>query len=106
MFSMTDFPCKSRIRRCAVSNTRPSFLQDILSGCKDVLSLSSRSGVVLERLGSSPLQKSCFLSCSPRGSCAGLSGENSTSASSSGSICELLGRPSASAESEQASLSS
>nr|XP_040050627.1 nucleoporin GLE1 [Gasterosteus aculeatus aculeatus] len=74
--------------------------EDILSGCKDVLSLSSRSGVVLERLGSSPLQKSCFLSCSPRGSCAGLSGENSTSASSSGSICELLGRPSA--EREQA----
>uniref|UniRef100_A0AAQ4P4R3 mRNA export factor GLE1 n=1 Tax=Gasterosteus aculeatus aculeatus TaxID=481459 RepID=A0AAQ4P4R3_GASAC len=76
--------------------------EDILSGCKDVLSLSSRSGVVLERLGSSPLQKSCFLSCSPRGSCAGLSGENSTSASSSGSICELLGRPSA--EREQTAL--
>ncbi|XP_074495601.1 mRNA export factor GLE1 isoform X2 [Sebastes fasciatus] len=66
--------------------------QHILAGCKEALSLSSHSGVILERLSSLPLQKSCFLSSSSGGSSPGLSDEISTSASSSGSIPDLNGR--------------
>ncbi|XP_074495600.1 mRNA export factor GLE1 isoform X1 [Sebastes fasciatus] len=66
--------------------------EHILAGCKEALSLSSHSGVILERLSSLPLQKSCFLSSSSGGSSPGLSDEISTSASSSGSIPDLNGR--------------
>ncbi|XP_037632575.1 nucleoporin GLE1 isoform X2 [Sebastes umbrosus] len=66
--------------------------QHILAGCKEALSLSSHSGVILERLSSLPLQKSCFLSSSSGGSSPGLSDKISTSASSSGSIPDLNGR--------------
>lgn len=61
------------------------FLQDILAGCKEALSLSSHSGVILERLSSSPLQKSCFLGSSSGDSSPGLSEVISASVSSSGS---------------------
>ncbi|XP_054466906.1 mRNA export factor GLE1 [Anoplopoma fimbria] len=83
--------------------------EDILAGCKDPLSLSSHSGLILERLGPVPLQKSCFLSSSSGGSSPGLSEENSASVSSSGSIPDLNARhsalsaaPSLNAEREQA----
>ncbi|XP_037632574.1 nucleoporin GLE1 isoform X1 [Sebastes umbrosus] len=66
--------------------------EHILAGCKEALSLSSHSGVILERLSSLPLQKSCFLSSSSGGSSPGLSDKISTSASSSGSIPDLNGR--------------
>ncbi|XP_034396450.1 nucleoporin GLE1 [Cyclopterus lumpus] len=63
--------------------------EDILAGCKEALSLSPQSGVILERLASFPLQKSCFLSSSSGGSSPGLFDENSASLSSSGSVSDL-----------------
>uniref|UniRef100_A0A8C4GQL5 mRNA export factor GLE1 n=1 Tax=Dicentrarchus labrax TaxID=13489 RepID=A0A8C4GQL5_DICLA len=87
--------------------------EDILAGCKDGLSLSSDSAVILERFSSSPLQKSCFLGSSSGDSSPGLSEEISASASSTGSIPDINGKhttlsaaPPVRAESEQASLSS
>ncbi|KAM3611433.1 uncharacterized protein V6R79_018474 [Siganus canaliculatus] len=59
--------------------------EDILAGCKEALSLSSHSGVILDRLSSSPQKKSC-LGSSSRSSSAGLSGEISASVSSTASI--------------------
>ncbi|KAM6931335.1 mRNA export factor GLE1 [Xenentodon cancila] len=55
--------------------------EDILAGCKDTLSLSSNSGIVLERLSSPSLQKSSFLDSSSRGSGTVFSAETSASAS-------------------------
>lgn len=60
--------------------------EDILAGCKEALSLSSHSGVILERLSSSPQKKSFCLGSSSRSSSAGLSGEISASVSSTASI--------------------
>ncbi|XP_069580273.1 mRNA export factor GLE1 isoform X1 [Brachyistius frenatus] len=60
--------------------------EDILSGCKEALSLSPRSGVVLERLGSLPLHRSGFRGSSSGGSSPGLSEELPASIFSSGSI--------------------
>ncbi|KAK9522072.1 hypothetical protein VZT92_018562 [Zoarces viviparus] len=85
--------------------------EDILAGCKEAVSLSPRSGLILERLSSSPLQKSRFLSPGSGGSSPGLSGEISASVSFSGSIPDLNANarhsalsaaPSLSAEREQA----
>ncbi|KAE8291750.1 Nucleoporin GLE1 GLE1-like protein [Larimichthys crocea] len=65
---------------------------DILAGCKEALSLSSHSGVILERLSSSPLQKSCFLA-SGSGDCSpGLSEEILGSISSTGSVPDINGK--------------
>ncbi len=87
------------------------FLQDILAGCKEGLSLSSQSGVILERLGSLPQQKSGFLGSSSGDSSPGLSEEISASVSSTGSIPDISAKhatlsaaPSLRIESEQASL--
>ncbi|XP_020513788.2 mRNA export factor GLE1 [Labrus bergylta] len=67
--------------------------EDILAGCREDLSLSPRSGVVLERLGPLPPQTSrSFLGSSSGDSSPGLSEENSASASSSGSIPDINGR--------------
>ncbi|XP_070690606.1 mRNA export factor GLE1 [Pempheris klunzingeri] len=60
--------------------------EDILAGCKEALSLSSHSGVILERLGSLPLHKSSFLGSSSGDSSPGLSEEIPASVSSTGSI--------------------
>ena len=68
-------------------------LQDILSGCKETLSLSEHSGVVLERLGSLSLQSSSFLDSSTRDSSPGLLEETLASVSSSGSFADLNSRP-------------
>ncbi|XP_068455006.1 mRNA export factor GLE1 isoform X2 [Clinocottus analis] len=83
--------------------------EDILAGCTEALSLSSQSGVILERLASFPLQKSCFLSSSRGGSSPDLHDENSASLSTSGSVSDLNGRhgtlssaPSLTIEREQA----
>lgn len=68
------------------------YFQDILAGCKEALSLSSHSGVILERLSSSPLQKSCFLA-SGSGDCSpGLSEEILGSISSTGSVPDINGK--------------
>ncbi|XP_038560361.1 nucleoporin GLE1 [Micropterus salmoides] len=60
--------------------------EHILTGCKETFSLSSHSGIILERLGSLPLQTSSFL-----GSISGNSSpeEISASVSSTGSIPDL-----------------
>ncbi|XP_036954523.1 nucleoporin GLE1 isoform X1 [Acanthopagrus latus] len=63
--------------------------EDILAGCKEALSLSSHSGVILQRLNSSPLQKSCFMGSSSGESSPGLSEEVSASVSSAGSISDI-----------------
>ncbi|XP_029295234.1 mRNA export factor GLE1 [Cottoperca gobio] len=64
--------------------------EPILAGCKEPLSLSPHSAVILERLCSSlPLQKSCFLGSSSGHSSPGLSEEISGSLSSTGSIADL-----------------
>ncbi|XP_056274209.1 mRNA export factor GLE1 isoform X2 [Pseudoliparis swirei] len=83
--------------------------EDILAGCREALSLSPQSGVVLERLASFPLQRSCFLSCSSRVSSPGLLDDNSASLSTSGSVSDIHARhgapsaaPSLTAEREQA----
>ncbi|XP_041642391.1 nucleoporin GLE1 [Cheilinus undulatus] len=66
--------------------------EDILAGCREVLSLSPRSGVVLERLGPLPSQTSrSSVGFSSGDSSPGLS-KNSASASSSGSIPDINGR--------------
>ncbi|XP_049435355.1 mRNA export factor GLE1 [Epinephelus fuscoguttatus] len=83
--------------------------EHILAGCKEAVILSSHSGVILERLGSLPLQNSSFLSSSSRDSSPGLSEEISASVSSTGSIPDLTTRhatlsaaPSLKVEREQA----
>uniref|UniRef100_A0AAQ5WYX2 mRNA export factor GLE1 n=1 Tax=Amphiprion ocellaris TaxID=80972 RepID=A0AAQ5WYX2_AMPOC len=63
--------------------------EHILAGCKDVLSLSPHSAVILERLGSLPLQKSSFLSSSSRDSSPGPSEEIPASVSSTGSVSDI-----------------
>ncbi|XP_076587226.1 mRNA export factor GLE1 [Chaetodon auriga] len=63
--------------------------EDILAGCKEALSLSSHSGLILDRLSSVPQQKSCFLGSSSGDSSPGLSEEILTSASSSGSVPDI-----------------
>ncbi|KAM4576509.1 mRNA export factor GLE1 [Odontesthes bonariensis] len=67
--------------------------EDILAGCKETLSLSPHSGVVLERLGSLALQTSSFLDSSTRDSSPGLLEETLASVSSSGSFADLENRP-------------
>ncbi|XP_072243323.1 mRNA export factor GLE1 [Leuresthes tenuis] len=67
--------------------------EDILAGCKETLSLSEHSGVVLERLGSLSLQSSSFLDSSTRDSSPGLLEETLASVSSSGSFADLNSRP-------------
>ncbi|XP_042344836.1 nucleoporin GLE1 isoform X2 [Plectropomus leopardus] len=73
--------------------------EHILAGCKEALSLSSHSGVVLERLSSLPLQNFGLLgSGSGSGSgdsSPGLSEEISASGSVTGSIPDLNARPAA-----------
>ncbi|XP_063754383.1 mRNA export factor GLE1 isoform X2 [Eleginops maclovinus] len=78
--------------------------EPILAGCKEPLSLSPHSGVILERLCSLPLQKSCFLGSSSGDSSPGLSEDIFTSLSSTGSISDLNARhtPSLKTEREQA----
>ncbi|KAM9360177.1 mRNA export factor GLE1 [Symphorus nematophorus] len=66
--------------------------EDIMAGCKEAFSLSSHSGVILERLSSSPLQKSCFLGSSSGDSSPGLPEEISASVSSAGSIPDINGK--------------
>ncbi|XP_074527277.1 mRNA export factor GLE1 [Halichoeres trimaculatus] len=69
--------------------------EDILAGCRDVLSLSPHSAVVLERLGPLPPQTSrSFLGSGSEDSSPGLSDETSASASSTGSIPDINGRSS------------
>uniref|UniRef100_UPI0037E9A1F7 mRNA export factor GLE1 n=1 Tax=Semicossyphus pulcher TaxID=241346 RepID=UPI0037E9A1F7 len=67
--------------------------EDILAGCREGLSLSPRSGVILERLGSLPPQNSrSFLGSRSGDSSPGLFEEISASASSTGSIPDINGR--------------
>lgn len=101
----TDSPCNELKYTCDVC-----FLQDILAGCKEALTLSPHSGVILERLSSSPLQKSNFLGSGSGKSSPGLSEEILASSSSTGSNHDdrtkhstLLGARSVKGESEQAS---
>lgn len=81
--------------------------EDILAGCKEALSLSSHSGVILERFSSSPLRRSCFLGSTSPDSSPGLSEHISASASSTGSSeinsrhTSLFAGPPLRAESEQ-----
>ncbi|XP_034728778.1 nucleoporin GLE1 [Etheostoma cragini] len=63
--------------------------EHILAGCKEALSLSSTSGIILDRLATLPLQKSCFLGSSSGDSSPGLSEEISTSVSFTGSTSDL-----------------
>ncbi|GLD61418.1 nucleoporin GLE1 [Lates japonicus] len=63
--------------------------EHILAGCKEAISLSSRSGVILERLSSSPLQKSGFLGSSSGDSSPGLSEEIPAPGSSTGSVYDI-----------------
>lgn len=86
------------------------FLQDILAGCKEALSLSPHSGFILERLSSSPQQKSSFPGSSSGDSSPGLSVAISASGSSTGSDPDITAKHSTlsaawhlRAESEQAS---
>ncbi|XP_061586632.1 mRNA export factor GLE1 [Cololabis saira] len=55
--------------------------EDILAGCKESLSLSSNTGIVLERLSSLSLQKSSFLDSSSRDTSTVLSEGTSAAAS-------------------------
>ncbi|XP_032371467.1 mRNA export factor GLE1 isoform X2 [Etheostoma spectabile] len=63
--------------------------EHILAGCKEAFSLSSTSGIILERLCTLPLQKSCFLGSSSGDSSPGLSEEISASVSFTGSTSDL-----------------
>ncbi|XP_022623835.1 nucleoporin GLE1 [Seriola dumerili] len=63
--------------------------EHIMAGCKEAISLSSRSGIILERIGSSPLQKSCFLGSISGDSSPGLSEEIPASLSSTGSVLDI-----------------
>ncbi|XP_059193935.1 mRNA export factor GLE1 [Centropristis striata] len=67
--------------------------EHILAGCKEAMSLSSSSGVILERLSAAPLHTSGFLCSSSGDSSPGLSDDISTSIFSSGSIPDLQARP-------------
>lgn len=60
-----------------------------MAGCKETVSLSPHSGVILERFSSSPLQKSSFLGSSSGDSSPGLSEEIPTSISFTGSIPDI-----------------
>uniref|UniRef100_A0A7N8XD22 mRNA export factor GLE1 n=1 Tax=Mastacembelus armatus TaxID=205130 RepID=A0A7N8XD22_9TELE len=63
--------------------------EHILAGCKEALSLSPHTGIILERLNSSPLQKSGFLTSHSGDSSPGLSEEIPTTSFSSGSISDI-----------------
>uniref|UniRef100_A0A8D3AZ98 mRNA export factor GLE1 n=1 Tax=Scophthalmus maximus TaxID=52904 RepID=A0A8D3AZ98_SCOMX len=63
--------------------------EDIMAGCKEAVSLSANSGIVLERLDSSPLLKFCFLGSSSGHSSPGLSEEIPASGSSRGSLPDV-----------------
>ncbi|XP_040011955.1 nucleoporin GLE1 [Xiphias gladius] len=83
--------------------------EDIMAGCKEAISLSPHSRVILERLSSSPLQKSCFLGSSSGDSSPGLSDGIPASISSTGSVPDsntkhntLSAAPSLKTECEQA----
>ncbi|XP_026199992.1 nucleoporin GLE1 [Anabas testudineus] len=83
--------------------------EHILAGCKEAVSLSSHCGVILERISSSPLQRSSFLGSSSGDSSPGLSEEIPASVSSRGSIPDvnskhttLSAAPSLKTEREQA----
>uniref|UniRef100_A0A7N9AV14 mRNA export factor GLE1 n=1 Tax=Mastacembelus armatus TaxID=205130 RepID=A0A7N9AV14_9TELE len=85
--------------------------EHILAGCKEALSLSPHTGIILERLNSSPLQKSGFLTSHSGDSSPGLSEEIPTTSFSSGSISDINAKQntistalSLKAEREQASL--
>ncbi|XP_030000247.1 mRNA export factor GLE1 isoform X2 [Sphaeramia orbicularis] len=65
--------------------------EDILAGYNEAPSLSPYSGVVLERLGSLSLQKSCFAASSSGDSSPGLSDEIPASISSTGSVPSITG---------------
>lgn len=64
-------------------------LQDILAGCKDAVSLSSHSGLILEHISSLALQRSSFLGSSSGECSPGLSEEIPASVSSMGSIPDV-----------------
>ncbi|KAM7415587.1 hypothetical protein PAMA_017892 [Pampus argenteus] len=66
--------------------------EDILAGCKEALSLSSHSGVILQRLGSLPSQRSCFLGSSSGDYSPGFSEENPASISSKGSVPDITAK--------------
>ncbi|XP_040898513.1 nucleoporin GLE1 [Toxotes jaculatrix] len=83
--------------------------EHIMAGCREATSLSSQSGVILERLHSSPLQRSCFLGSSSGESTPGLSEEIPASISSTGSVPDISAKhstlsaaPSLKADREQA----
>uniref|UniRef100_A0A7N6BHP6 mRNA export factor GLE1 n=1 Tax=Anabas testudineus TaxID=64144 RepID=A0A7N6BHP6_ANATE len=85
--------------------------EHILAGCKEAVSLSSHCGVILERISSSPLQRSSFLGSSSGDSSPGLSEEIPASVSSRGSIPDvnskhttLSAAPSLKTEREQVNL--
>lgn len=87
------------------------FLQDILAGCKEALSLSSQSGAILQRLNCLSPQRSVFLGSSSGTSSPGLSDEVPASFSSTGSSRDVTVKNDAvtatvtlKAEREQASL--
>lgn len=63
-----------------------------MAGYKEELSLSPQSGLILEHLGSRPIQRSPFLSCSPDACSPGPSEEIPASVSSSGSALDFNGR--------------
>ncbi|XP_019966756.1 mRNA export factor GLE1 [Paralichthys olivaceus] len=63
--------------------------EKILSGYKETISLSPQAGLVLERLGSSPLQTSCFLDSSSGHSSPGLSEQTPESIVSSESGSDI-----------------
>ncbi|XP_067428730.1 mRNA export factor GLE1 [Thunnus thynnus] len=66
--------------------------EDILAGCKEAISLSSHSGVILQRLGSLPPQRSCLLGSSSGDSSPGLSEQIPASISSTGSIPDITAK--------------
>ncbi|KAM9858149.1 mRNA export factor GLE1 [Aulostomus maculatus] len=63
--------------------------EDILAGCKEVFSLSSHSGAILERLSTLPPQSCCFLGSSSGDSSPGLSVDIPASLSPAGSPCNI-----------------
>ncbi|XP_062237555.1 mRNA export factor GLE1 [Platichthys flesus] len=63
--------------------------EDILGGYKETISLSPQAGLVLDRLGSSPLQTSCFLDSGSGHSSPGLSEQTTDSIVSRESVSDI-----------------
>ncbi|XP_060928186.1 mRNA export factor GLE1-like [Limanda limanda] len=66
-----------------------SRIDDILGGYKETISLSPQAGLILDRLGSSPLQTSCFLDSSSGHSSPGLSEQTTDSIVSRESVSDI-----------------